>query len=131
MGTTSLGGRRHGVGHILGPDGPYEAAQFIGDGDRRLVMAAAVPHRERPVMEPAQRLLGGPLSGGADKDGARPMISRRRWRTTEELTASCHAPPPSLPISAPRLDGIHERWTSRARLYVVALGRRAMCRTLR
>ena len=66
----SLRRARHGIGDIVGPDRPDQASQFIGDRNRRFVVAAPVAEGHRP--SDAKRLSGCALD---------------RWRWAETSTA--------------------------------------------
>jgi hypothetical protein len=72
-GEQSLRRQGHGVRDILLPDGPDEAAEFVGHRYGRLVVAAAVAERESPVMQSAQRLRGKALALGRDEHRAGPV----------------------------------------------------------
>ena len=72
-GERSLRRTRHAVGDIFGPDSPGQASQFIGDSNRRFVVAAPVAEGHRPVMQTTERLRPGSLALGGDEHRARPM----------------------------------------------------------
>ena len=64
-----LRGVRHRERHVLLPDRPHDAAEFISDRDRGFVVAAPRAEGQRPVMQPCQRLAARGPTMSHEQDG--------------------------------------------------------------
>src|SRR5262249_23658936 len=84
-----------GAGHILVPDRPDDAAEFIRNGDRGLVVTAPLADTHRPLMQARERLPARRSTVSRHQDGARAM--RQETPKADIALRTDRPEPPPLP----------------------------------